>query len=214
MPAVVVRPNPQMMLPGPALIAADTAHRLGVPVEQDSYLLDLRDASTADEDRLRAALLAISGTAGLQVERGFTRTFTVPLLLLGGVALVLVLGGALIATGLAATDARPDLATMAAIGAAPGIRRLIAMGQAGVVALLGTGLGIISGMVPGIAVAWPLTVNGGSWTTTGGAPAHGAIIDIPWLLLAGVGLGVPLLAMLVAGAATRGRLPMTRRAVG
>ncbi|CNF95660.1 Uncharacterised protein [Mycobacterium tuberculosis] len=37
------------------------------------------------------------------------------------------------------------------------------------------------------------------------------IVDVPWTLLLAVGLGIPLLVALVAGAFTRSRLPMARR---
>jgi putative ABC transport system permease protein len=36
-------------------------------------------------------------------------------------------------------------------------------------------------------------------------------IAVPWLLLAVVGVGVPLLGALVAGLSVRSRLPLTRR---
>jgi putative ABC transport system permease protein len=212
---VVTQSYPLTALPAPALVSPATAARLGVPAPVGGYSLDARNLDAAAEQRLRDALQrALPDSVSMYVERGYQTDFTPVLLVLGGIALVLVLGGALIATGLAAADARPDLATMAAVGAAPRLRRLISMSQAGVVALLGTVIGTLAGLVPGIAITWPLTANGGSWGSTYGVPPHGAIIDIPWLMLGAIGLGVPLLAMLVVGGCTRGRLPLTRRLAG
>jgi putative ABC transport system permease protein len=37
------------------------------------------------------------------------------------------------------------------------------------------------------------------------------VLDIPWTLLAGVAVAVPLLAVAVTGLAVRSRLPMARR---
>jgi putative ABC transport system permease protein len=59
-------------------------------------------------------------------------------------------------------------------------------------------------MAPGIAVAVPLT------STDYGNGAH-PVLDIPWTLLAGVAVAVPLLAVAVTGLAVRPRLPMARR---
>ncbi|MGH3239293.1 MAG: FtsX-like permease family protein, partial [Spirillospora sp.] len=119
----------------------------------------------------------------------------------------LALGGALIATSLAAADSRPDLATFAAVGARPRTRRLLTMGQAVFVAGLGCWLGIAGGLVPGLAVARPLT----NQPEQPGVAGHGTILDIPWTLLLGVGVVVPLVTAVAAAGLTRGRLPMTRR---
>jgi putative ABC transport system permease protein len=110
---------------------------------------------------------------------------------------------------LALVDGRPDAATLAAIGARPRTRRTMAAAQAVVIGMLGSLAGIAVGIVPGIAVTWPLTANhnGPDGTSVWGDP----IINIPWPMLALIGIGVPLLAALAAGLGVRSRLPLTRR---
>ena len=54
-------------------------------------------------------------------------------LVLGGLGAVLMLGGTLTATFLALSDARPDLATLSAVGASPRMRRGVAASYALVV---------------------------------------------------------------------------------
>lgn len=213
LPAVVATQSyPLTSIPAPALLSPATATRLGLTGASSGWLLDARNLDGATEQRLRAELQRrYPDSVAIYIERGYQTDFGPVLLGLAGVALVLVLGGALIATGLAAADARPDLATMAAVGAGPRVRRLISMSQAGVVALLGTVIGTLAGLVPGIAITWPLTANGNGYNNLAGVPPHGAVIDVPWLTIAGIGLGVPVLTMLVVGACTRARLPLTRR---
>jgi putative ABC transport system permease protein len=78
------------------------------------------------------------------------------------------------------------------------------MGSAAVIGGTGALLGVLAGLAPGIAVAYPLTsTDYGS----GGAP----VVVVPWDLLAAVAVGVPLLAVVVTGLAVRSRLPMTAR---
>ena len=68
-----------------------------------------------------------------------------------------MLGGTLTATFLALSDARPDLATLAAVGAAPRSRRGVAASYALVVGFVGALLGAVVGFIPGIAITCPLT---------------------------------------------------------
>ncbi|CCG05618.1 FtsX-like permease family protein [Blastococcus saxobsidens] len=128
-------------------------------------------------------------------------------LLLFAVGGVLVLVATLTATALALADARPDLATLAAIGAAPHTRRFIAMGSAAVTGVGGALLGLLVGFAPGVAVAYPLT------STDYGAGAR-PLIDVPWLLLVGIAVAVPILAVVVTGLTVRSRLPMVSRVAG
>jgi hypothetical protein len=58
-------------------------------------------------------------------------------LVLAGLGAVLMLGGTLTATFLAVADARPDLATLSAVGSAPRTRRAVAASYALVVGLVG-----------------------------------------------------------------------------
>jgi putative ABC transport system permease protein len=193
------------------LIPHAVARRTGLPVTTAGFAVDRVDhrVSPAEQKRVEEALAGVSTSAEVYVERGFEESFTMPLVLLAVVGAVLVLGGSLIATGLSAADAKPDLATLAAVGARPRTRRLLMMGQAGFVGLLGCWLGLAAGLVPGIAVAFPLTSDQGTIDTS--APRHGVIIDIPFQLLAAVGIAVPLVAMVAAGLFTRSRLPALRR---
>lgn len=107
-------------------------------------------------------------------------------------------------------------ATLAAVGAAPRTRPGIAAAYAVVVALIGAVLGALVGLVPGIAVTYPLT-SGGQGTECFGnrcvatGAATGPFLDIPWVLIVGVVIGLPLLMAGVVAATTRGRLPLVAR---
>ncbi|MFG1999221.1 FtsX-like permease family protein [Spirillospora sp. NPDC048911] len=204
-----------------ALVPPAVAAKAGLPLDTAAFGIDRADRRlTKDEQsRVQERLDGITqgfNSAEVYVERGFTESFSQILLFLGLAGTLMVLGGSLIATGLSAADSRPDLATLAAVGARPRTRRLLMMGQAGFIAILGCWLGILAGLAPGIAVARPLTnidysrAESGSIDTTG----HGTIVAIPWELLGAIGIVVPLIAMLAAGLFTRSRLPMVRRAAG
>ncbi|MFI2708478.1 FtsX-like permease family protein, partial [Nocardioides sp. CER28] len=145
---------------------------------------------------------------GVYVERGYqadayTRIVQWVLAALGA---ILMLGGTLTAMFLALSDARPDLATLAAVGAAPRTRRRVAAAYTFVVSFVGAVLGMLVGFVPGLAVTWPLTAEGYS-----GSDHVGPYIEIPWLMIAVVVLGLPLLTAVVVGLFTRSRLPMVAR---
>src|SRR5690606_41705395 len=71
---------------------------------------------------------------------------------LAGLASLVALAAVGLAVGLAAADARPDLATMTAVGAPPRIRRRIAAAQAGLLALTGSVRGVLAGTVIGLAL--------------------------------------------------------------
>jgi putative ABC transport system permease protein len=191
--------------------ATATAHDLGWLRDNAVLLPDNGTAplSKDAEDRLEESLSGIAPYVDVYTERGFVSDMSLPLLglaLIGGLA---VLVGTLTATGLALADSRPDLATLAAVGARPRTRRLMAASQALVIGLLGAVTGVLVGLVPGIAVTWPLTSN--LHGSSGSAVTHGPIIAIPWLLLAAVGVAVPVIAALFAGTVVRSRLPLTRR---
>ncbi|HEX3003727.1 MAG TPA: FtsX-like permease family protein, partial [Angustibacter sp.] len=162
------------------------------------------------QDRLEEVLRGSAQYLDVYTERGFDETFTLPLVGLIAIAALAVLVGTLTATGLALVDGRPDAATLAAVGARPRTRRTMAAAQAVVIGLLGSLTGIAVGVVPGLAVTWPLTAarfDEATGTTQWSSPT----IDVPWLLLLVVGVGVPLLGAVAAGVGVRSRLPLTRR---
>ncbi|MFW3170440.1 FtsX-like permease family protein [Geodermatophilus sp. CPCC 206100] len=192
----------QVALPALVVVPPSLADRLPLPVSPVGLVVGTPadPVTPAVEQRLTGSLAAVSPATSLYVERGWSDRLELARLLLVAVAAVLVLIATVTATGLALTDARPDFATLAALGAAPRTRRTVAMSSAAVVAGVGAGLGVLVGLVPGIAVARPLT-------RTPGPP----LVDVPWLVLAAVAVGVPLLAVLLTGLFVRSRLPMVPR---
>ncbi|MBM0257229.1 FtsX-like permease family protein [Micromonospora sp. 4G55] len=119
---------------------------------------------------------------------------------------MITLGAAGTATGLAAAEGRRDLSTLAAVGASPGVRRVLSLCQAGVIAGLGSALGIVAGL--GSAVIILTSVNrqyAEAWPMETPYP-----VVVPWPTL-GVLVVVPLVAMLGAGLFTRSRLAVERR---
>ncbi|WP_109506792.1 FtsX-like permease family protein [Nocardioides speluncae] len=209
LPAVFVQPEGQVAM-AQAVLPPAVAERIGLEVATVSLLIDGPVTESAETD-LQEALAAVSPDASLYVERGYRAedaTVIVQLVLavLGG---VLMLGGTLTATFLALSDARPDLATLAAVGAAPRSRRLVGAAYALVVGLVGAVLGAAVGFIPGIAITYPLTSN--AWTGSGpeGMPSH--YLDVPWLLILGLVVGLPLLTATVVGLSARSRLPTIAR---
>ncbi|MEO3782807.1 FtsX-like permease family protein [Actinocorallia sp. B10E7] len=203
MPAVQARPSPDT--PG-VLIPPKALRDLKVQTRPFALVID----SPLEEEKerlLKAEIERIGTSLEVYTERGFNEPFPLPLLVLGAAASVLVLAGALIATGLAAADSRPDLATLTAVGARPVTRRLLLLAQTGYIALLGCALGLLAGVIPGLAVTRPLTD-----TLEEGTTPHGVIIDVPWLLLLTVLLGVPLLASAVTALSVRGGQILPERA--
>lgn len=177
----------------------------GVETRLEVLALRLTRLPSGEEtDRAQSALAdaGFDRAATLYVERGYVSDYRIGLLLLVGGSALLVLGAASIATGLAAADGVTDLATLAAVGATPGLRRVLAAFQSYVTAILGTVLGVLAGLVPAIALIRASNTGQG-----GGLP-----LTMPWTNLAITLIAVPMIAALAAAAVTRSRLPLVRRA--
>jgi putative ABC transport system permease protein len=206
---------PGSFQPAAAVVPANVAREAQMPVRQTALLVDGTTISSSAEDAIDEVVGGLDDNASLYVERGYHDDATrIVLLVLVTIGAVLVLGGTLTATFLALSDARPDFATMGAVGAEPRTRRLVAASYAGVIGLVGALLGAAVGFVPGIAVTFPLTSS--SWagpdaTTTEGLPIPDHFIDVPWLLVGGLVLVLPLVTAVVVGLGSRSRLPMVSR---
>ncbi|WP_018638228.1 ABC transporter permease [Parafrankia elaeagni] len=164
-----------------------------------------RTPTQTEVERLQAAAENL-GLGYPVVERGYVSEFGIGLLALAAGAGLITLSATVITVGLAAVDGRADLATLAAVGASPGLRRRLAASQAGVVAGLGTVLGGIAGFLPGAATVLMMRQGDG----VDGPPWR---LVIPWETLLIVTVAVPLLAIAAGWLFTRARLPMTRRAI-
>ncbi len=194
--------------PVDAVVAPAVADRLGGRTRVTGLVVDA-PITEAAERSVDEALTALPGQVSLSVERGYVadEETVIVQLILAALGAVLMLGGTLTATFLALSDARPDLATLSAVGASPRSRRAIAAAYALVVGLVGAVLGALVGAIPGVAITYPLTGPGSSGTT--GGPA--TYLDVPWLLVTGVVLGLPLLTAAVVGLTARSRLPLVAR---
>ena len=195
--------------PSTTLLSASLADDLGLDVVTSSVVLTgALDRET--ETRIAEAVGGVVDNTYVYVERGYQRSeeAVVILLVLAALGGVLMLGGTLTATFLALSDARPDLATLSAVGAAPRTRRRVAASYALVVGFVGAVLGAAVGFIPGVAISRPLTSIGYMEPT--GAEA-GPSLAIPWLLVATIVLALPLLTAAVVGLSARSRLPLVAR---
>jgi putative ABC transport system permease protein len=134
----------------------------------------------------------------------------------------------ILVTGLALGDARPELATMVAVGASPGVRRRFAMWSAAFIALVGGALGALAGIGPAWAMLqtvdpvpdparclW-LPERSGMGTLSGlGATfcdtPYPIALDVPWLWLAGAVVAVAAVSSVVFGLFTRARVVLPAR---
>ena len=116
---------------------------------------------------------------------------------IAAIAALVTLIGVAIAVSLSAAEGRADLATLAAVGAEPRRRRLLAACQALLIAGLGCGLGVLGGTFVAFTAR-----------ATTGSPEF----VVPWSNLLVTTLAVPLLAVVIAAVFTPSRLPLVRRA--
>jgi putative ABC transport system permease protein len=194
-PAVRIDPG------GPGVVSAwlspAAAARVGVPTGQDGIVVEYDVPPDDDTEEAISAALVEQGDMGFfRVERGYRDGYGLGLLALLVGSTVVTLGAAGVATGLAQADGRADQATLAAVGAAPRLRRTLTAFQAATVAGLGAALGTASGFVPIAAYLY--------------ADAEMRFVA-PWLNLAVIALVVPAVAALCAALVTRSRLPMSHR---
>jgi putative ABC transport system permease protein len=195
---------------GPAsmVLAPRAARRLGLEVGPVAVLFDAAHADSRTVDQLHQTIGALDPRYGyVYVESGYqvANAEKVVLWILFGLAGILMLGGTLTATFLALSDARPDLATLSAVGASPRMRRAVAAAYAVAVGFVGAVLGAAVGFVPGIAVSYPLTRN---FT---GVPGPSHYLSIPWLEILGLVVLLPLVTAVVVGLLARSRLPLVAR---
>ncbi|WP_440084578.1 FtsX-like permease family protein [Streptosporangium sp. LJ11] len=214
-PAVVRRPPGEPLVT--AVLPVSLAAELGLAVRHDTLVADPAAVSTTpqQEERLNAAVREVSSTTTAEVERGFRGDDMATLLAFAAGASVLVLGGTFAATGLAVAEGRPDRATLAAVGAAGRVQRLLVAGQAAFVSGLGVGAGTFVGLVAGVASVFSgfYRTRASGIGTVNDMPSDlvTLVVDVPWLVVAGVLVGLPLLTALLAGLCVRTRVVLTRR---
>lgn len=195
--------------------AADAAHIRTVPV--GSYFTTGRMPSGKQKQALDRDLADQDLRADVYVERGYAGKNGVVVLALLIFAGMVTVGAAGIATGLAQTDAEPDLRTLSAIGASPRVRRTLSGFQCGVIAAMGVLLGVAAGVVPATGLrrtelrsqwrAYHQALDGGYASSPQQHP-HVPIV-LPWemlgLLIVVVPVGAAVLAALITRSKVQGR---------
>jgi putative ABC transport system permease protein len=212
-PAVVVPDGyPAAQLIVPPTVAA----KLGVAVKDlGVFARDTRAPSDREKQQLAGRLNAIEPELYDYIESGYHDDRAWMMYALVGVAAVIAIGAAVIATALADVDGRADLVTLGAVGAAPRTRRVLSLSRAGVVAGVGAVLGTAAGFIPAIAYVRATRLPASAIARVAGVytaqkPPAQLYLVVPWLPTAAILIGIPLLAALLAGAFSRSRLPSER----
>jgi len=204
-------PTTQLEARAQGVMSPEAAAALGVTAEAVGLLVHGAEITEAQQRDVNDALLALDTDASMFVERGYQNdgSSTIIQLVLGALGAVLMLGGTLTATFLSVSDARPDLATLASVGASPRTRRAIAASYALVISVVGAVLGVGVGLIPGIGVTYPLT--GADWVQDMDPSLPSHFLAIPWLLIGTLVVALPLVTALLVGLFTRSRLPLVAR---
>ncbi|WP_059009941.1 ABC transporter permease [Streptomyces specialis] len=203
----------------PGLITPETAEAAGLTVTETGTLYSTTEVpSRGEKSAFEGSLTALGVAPWSYIEDGYDGGSDTTLLILTLAALVITLGAAGIATGLAQADSEADLATLASVGASPRVRRTLSGLQCGLIAAMGVLLGAVSGLIPAIGLRlaqhrfevdqWERGWAGG-WMT-GAKPE--LFIELPWATFAQLIVVVPLLACGLAALLTRSRVHLARRA--
>ncbi|EAP98266.1 hypothetical protein JNB_14918 [Janibacter sp. HTCC2649] len=153
---------------------------------------------------------AVSDEVYIQTERGYQSPLKWIILVLIGIFSLLLLVITLTSTALTLAEQENDQATLAALGSGRGTRRVMAAAQAFTLCIIGAVLGVAVGIVPGIALAYPLTAQ--SWNPITGEQINGdPILVFPWLILIGFAIAVPAVSAGLAAAGIRKAPDATHR---
>jgi putative ABC transport system permease protein len=203
----------------PTLVSPEAAQAAGLETAEHGSMFSTTEVpGGSSEQALRAALKELgSGAPEFYIENGFEKDTGLILLALALFATVVTLGAAGIATGLAQADSEADLATLAAVGAPPRVRRTLSGLQCAVIAGMGVVLGTISGVIPGVGLLLAQhradLADYERWGDPfGDLSAPQLIIEVPWMTAGQLLIVVPLLAGVLAALLTRSRIGLTRRA--
>ncbi|GAA1033413.1 hypothetical protein GCM10009557_35070 [Virgisporangium ochraceum] len=163
----------------------------------------------AERDAFLAAAAKVAGSWQIDVQTPPKPRDEPFLVVLAIVAGAVTIGAAGIATGLAATEGRADLTTLAAVGASPGVRRMLSLSRTGIVAGLGSLLGLLAGLGAAAAV-----IAGSNRALAYTWPAFEQPMPyvVPWLNVFVSLVVVPVAAMVGAALFTRSHLPVERAA--
>ncbi|MCX4800342.1 ABC transporter permease [Streptomyces sp. NBC_01214] len=200
--------------------AAKAAGLVTAPV--GSYFRLDGTASSEQRQRMDGEIERSGGEVALRIEAGYEGDNSLVMLALAVFAGLVTIGAAGIATGLAQADAEADLKTLAAVGAAPRVRRTLSGFQCGVVALMGVVLGSAAGILPAVGLRlteqreadalYRESIDRGYSAITEAVPF--VPISVPWETLGGLVVVVPLGAALLAALVTRSSGALARRAEG
>jgi putative ABC transport system permease protein len=212
-PAVEVPTGSYTSIPS-FVVSRQTAERLGLPgvTASPRYLVRASDPlSSAQREQLQQLKPRLPvGTiwwaqAPSPQEFEFMPGFRPVLLSLLLVAGIIALGAVGVACALALVEARDDLTTLAAIGAAPRTTRRLVAAQAWLLAELGALLAVAAGLATS-AVFTLATSTLRTFATSTDYPTPPPMpFAVPWTLLAILTLAIPVLA--AAGASLLGRSP-------
>lgn len=209
LPAAVVGPGdlsgPQPGWQGGTIgwISASAAAAAGLPSTVALWTVDAPHPITTAQEKTINEVVPLK--AQLTVERGFHGQLATAGRVLLGIAAALVIVAALISTALSQVEARPDLATLTAVGAPPGLRRRFAAAQAGILVVVGIIAGQLVGIPAGIAFA-----ASNSRGDTGGGAGH-LVVAIPWQLPGLLLIGAVLIAAILAVVGAWSAPSLTRR---
>lgn len=118
--------------------------------------------------------------------------------LIAGATVALVIGAGAVCLGLARFERRPDDATLTAIGGSRGVRRRINAWQGAIIVGIGAIVGTIAGQIP-------------MWGITQSTDYLRFWDDAPWMWLALLALGLPLLVTVVSWVVSPRHPDLTRR---
>jgi putative ABC transport system permease protein len=196
------------------VVSRQTAERLGLPgvTAPPRYLVRASDPlSSAQRDQLQQLKPRLPvGTIWWaqapppqesEVLPGF-RPVLLSLLLVAG---IIALGAVGVACALALVEARDDLTTLAAIGAAPRTTRRLVAAEAWLLAELGALLAVAAGLATSAVFTLATSTLRTLATSTDYPTPPPMPFAVPWMLLAIVTLAIPVLA--AAGASLLGRSP-------
>ncbi|MEV8532172.1 ABC transporter permease [Streptomyces sp. NPDC051211] len=190
-------------------------------VPYGSYFTLDGKASSQQRQKLDGELDRMGVDATVQIEAGYQGGTGMAMLVLTVFAGLVTIGAAGIATGLAQADAEADLKTLAAVGAAPRVRRTLSGFQCGVVAAMGVVLGSAAGVLPAIGLRLTERRDQLAWYEeaiargySDGATKPFVPVAVPWETLGALLVIVPLGAALLAALVTRSSGALARRAAG